>query len=49
MPNAPKTPTRTFRCPDDLWARAKQKSAESGVTVTDVLIEALVAFVDEAE
>lgn len=41
MPNAPKTPTRTFRCPDHIWNAAKAKAADEGVTVTDVLIDAL--------
>ena len=47
MPNVPKTPTRTFRGPTDLWQRAKDKAAEQGVTVTDVLIKALVLYVED--
>lgn len=47
MPNAPKTPTRTFRCPDDLWQKAKDKVAEEGRTVTDVLIDALITYVED--
>ena len=47
MPNAPKTPTRTFRCPDDLWAAAKDKAAVEEITVTDVLIQALKDYVAE--
>jgi hypothetical protein len=47
VPNAPKTPTRTFRCPDVLWNAAKDKAAIEEKTVTDVLIEALVAFTQE--
>jgi len=35
------TPTRTIRIPDDLWNAAKEKAAELGVTVTDIVIEAL--------
>ncbi len=45
MPNAPKTPTRTFRCPDDLWNAAKDKAAVEDRTVTDVLIKALQEYV----
>lgn len=47
MPNAPKTPTRTFRCPDDLWEAAKDKASVEGCTVTDVLITALKDYVKE--
>lgn len=47
MPNAPKTPTRTFRCPDDLWEAAKDKAAVESRTVTDVLIKALKDYVAE--
>lgn len=45
MPNAPKTPTRTFRCPTDLWEAAKDKAAVEEKTVTEVLIKALNAYV----
>ena len=41
MPNAPKTPTRTIRVSDELWAAVQAKAAEEGVTVTSVVIEAL--------
>lgn len=47
MPNAPKTPTRTFRCPDDLWEAAKDKAAVEERTVTDVLITALKDYVQD--
>lgn len=40
-----KTPTRTFRCPDDLWNAAKDKAASMEISVTDVLIESLEEFV----
>jgi hypothetical protein len=46
MPNAPKTPTRTIRVPDDLWLAAQKKAAENKITVTSVLIAALAFFVD---
>ena len=47
MPNAPKTPTRTFRCPEDLWQAAKDKAAVQECTVTDVLITALQDYVSD--
>lgn len=46
MPNAPKTPTRTIRVPDDLWKAVQNKAASEGVTVTSVIIEALEAYLD---
>jgi predicted DNA binding CopG/RHH family protein len=41
MPNAPKTPTRTIRVADDLWAAVQSKASSEGVTVTSVIINAL--------
>ena len=46
MPNAPKTPTRTIRVPDELWLAAQKKAAEHNITVTSVLLAALEYFVD---
>lgn len=40
------TPTRTVRVSDELWNAAKEKAAEEGITVTDVLITALEEFVE---
>ena len=48
MPNAPKTPTRTIRVPDDLWKAVQYKAAKDGVTVTSVIIEALEAYVKDS-
>ena len=48
-PNAPKTPTRTFRAPDEEWDPAKERAAEEGETVTDVLRRALREYVAEEE
>lgn len=45
VPNQPKTPQRTIRVPDDLWAAAKAKADERGETVTDVLVRALQRYV----
>jgi predicted DNA binding CopG/RHH family protein len=47
MPNAPKTPTRTIRVSSDLWTAVKDKAAIEERTVTDVIIEALKAYVGE--
>lgn len=41
MPNAPKTPTRTIRVPDDLWLAVQRKAKQQNVTVTSVIIKAL--------
>ena len=45
MPNAPKTPTRTVRVSDALWSAAKEKAADDGRTLTDVVIEALKDYI----
>jgi hypothetical protein len=45
MPNAPKTPTRTIRVSEELWAAAKEKAAIEERTLTDVLITALREYV----
>lgn len=47
MPNAPKTPTRTIRVANELWAAVKDKAASEDRTVTDVIIEALKAYIEE--
>jgi predicted transcriptional regulator len=48
MPNAPKTPTRTIRVPDDLWKAVQKKAAAEKVTVTSIIIEALELYIKEA-
>lgn len=45
MPNQPATPNRTVRIPDDIWEAAKEKAADEGETVTDVIIRALQRYV----
>ena len=45
MPNAPKTPSRNVRVPDDLWEAAVSKAAARGETVSDVLRRALEKYV----
>lgn len=49
MPNAPKTPTRTIRVPDDLWLAVQKKAAKEDVTVTSVIIKALAAYIAEVD
>ncbi len=48
VPNAPKTPMHSFRCPDELWAAAKAKADEKDETLTDVLRKALERYVKRA-
>lgn len=47
MPNAPKTPTRTIRVSTDLWTAVKDKAAIEERTVTDVIVQALKAYVKD--
>lgn len=49
MPNAPKTPTRTIRVPDDLWIAVQKKAAKEKVTVTSVIIKALEDYIVEVD
>ena len=49
MPNAPKTPTRTVRIPDDLWLPVQKKAAKEGVPVTSVIIKALSTYLAEVD
>lgn len=37
MPNAPKTPARTVRVDDDLWAAITAEAADRGETVSDAV------------
>lgn len=47
MPKPLKTPTRTFRCADDIWNAAKEKAHADGMTLTDVLITALLSYIED--
>ena len=50
VPNQPKTPMHSFRCPDDLWQAAKAASEELGnTTITAELQRALRNLVKRAE
>lgn len=41
VPNAPKTPLRSFRIPDEVYKAAQEKAAERGESVSDVVRKAL--------
>lgn len=45
VPNQPKTPLHSFRCPDDLWNAAKVKADERGEPLGEVLRKALERYV----
>lgn len=45
MPNQPKTPLRSIRVPDELWAAAQAKAEERGETISDVIRAALTRYV----
>jgi predicted HicB family RNase H-like nuclease len=45
MPNAPKTPSRNVRVPDELWQATQAKAAKNGETVSDVVRRALEKYV----
>jgi hypothetical protein len=41
----PGEPPRSVRVPDPLWAAAKDRAAERGETVSDVILRALKRYV----
>jgi len=47
VPNAPKTPNRAIRVPDDLWRAAQEKAAEQGESLSEVIRKALARYVAE--
>lgn len=49
VPNAPKTPHRSFRIPDDIYLPAKEKAAAEGTTLSDVVRDALLDYIDDDE
>lgn len=49
VPNQPKTPTRSFRVPDDIYLPAREKADAEGRTLTEVVNEALVAYIGDDE
>jgi predicted DNA binding CopG/RHH family protein len=49
VPNQPATPNRTIRVPDELWEAVKEKAADRGETVTDVILRALKRYLRDYE
>lgn len=45
MPNAPKTPSRNVRVPDDLWNDAMSKALDRGESLSEVIRRALEKYV----
>lgn len=43
--NQPKTPHRTIRVPDDVWAAAKEKAERDGTNLSEKIREWLVDYV----
>lgn len=41
MPNAPATPSRSVRVPDEIWAALRRIADERGETITDVILRAI--------
>jgi hypothetical protein len=49
VPNKPKTPTRTFRIVDEIYDPALEKARAEGVTLTDVVRDALLDYVGDED
>ena len=47
MPNQPKTPTRSFRIPDEIYAPAREKAEAEGRTITEVVRDLLLDYVGD--
>ena len=45
LPNAPKTPLRNVRVPDDLWDAAMSKALDRGENLSEVIRRALEKYV----
>jgi len=45
VPNAPKTPLKSFRIPPELYKAAQDKAAEKGESVSEVVRKALERYV----
>lgn len=48
VPNAPSTPSRTFRIPDELYQAAKECAELDGETLSDVVRASLERYVKRA-
>lgn len=49
VPNQPKTPVRSFRIPDDIYLPAQEKANREGLTLTEIVIDALVEYVGDED
>jgi predicted DNA-binding protein len=49
VPNQPRTPTRSFRIPDDIYEPAKEKAESEGRTITDVVRDLLLDYVGDED
>ena len=49
VPNQPKTPTRSFRIPDDIYYPARDKAQEQGDNLSDIVRDALLDYIGEDE
>ena len=49
VPNKPKTPTRTFRISDDVYRPALEKARAEGVSLSEVVRDALIEYVGDDE
>lgn len=48
VPNAPATPLKCFRVPEELYRRALAKARSEGKSASDVVRECLAAYVAES-
>lgn len=49
MPNAPKTPLRAIRIPDDLWAASQEAAQVRGENISAVVRRSLERYVKATE
>jgi hypothetical protein len=49
VPNQPKTPTRSFRIPDDIYIPAHEKAKAEGDNLADIVKDALIEYVGDDE
>lgn len=49
VPNAPRTPIRSFRIPDDLWEAAQHAAQQNGESVSDVVRRSLERYVKSTD
>jgi predicted HicB family RNase H-like nuclease len=49
VPNQPKTPARSFRIPDEIYKPALEKARAEGVSLADIVKDALIEYVGDDE